>query len=92
MSGKKVRMGSMAIKIDSEKAYERLKRSFIMSCVTSLSVEVLLNGGAQEEFKPSWGIRQEDPVSPYNFILCMEVLGFIIKDKCDSKLWNPVLC
>lgn len=20
----------------------------------------------------------------------MEVLGFLIKDKCDSKLWNPI--
>lgn len=22
--------------------------------------------------------------------MCMEVLVFLIKDKCESKLWNPV--
>lgn len=22
--------------------------------------------------------------------MCMEVLGFLIKDKCESKRWNPV--
>lgn len=22
--------------------------------------------------------------------MCMEVIGFLIKDKCESKLWDPV--
>ena len=51
---------------------------------------MLFNGGALEGFQQSRGIRQGDPLSPYIFIMFMEVLGFMKKDKCDSKLWDPV--
>lgn len=107
MSKKKGRGGVMAIKIDLEKAYDRMEWSFIrdtlnlfkfpshlisliMSCVSSSSVAILFNGGALNSFNPSRGIRQEDPLSPYLFILCMEVLGVLIENKCEAKLWNPI--
>ena len=97
----------MAIKIDLEKAYDRLKWSFIrdilalfkfpnhltsliMSCVSTSFISVLYNGGALEPFLPSRGIRQGDPLSPYLFILCMEVLGAFITEKCVSMLWDPI--
>ena len=97
----------MAIKIDLEKAYDRIEWSFIrkmltlfnipenlmkliMSCVTSVSTSLLLNGGNLDPFLPSRGIRQGDPLSPYLFILSMEFLGHLIKEKCDAKLWTPV--
>ena len=97
----------MVIKINLEKAYDRLEWSFvqdtlklfnipdylvnvIMSYILSSSVAVLLNEGDLEESHPMRGIRQGNPLSPYLFIMCMEVLGFMIKDKCDSKLWDPM--
>lgn len=107
MSKKKGRDGFMAIKIDLEKAYDRLEWSFIrdtlalfkflkhlssliMRCVSTFSISVLYNGGALDSFQPSRGIRQGDPFSPYLFILCMEVLGAFITEKCDAKLWDPI--
>uniref|UniRef100_A0A2N9I899 Reverse transcriptase domain-containing protein n=1 Tax=Fagus sylvatica TaxID=28930 RepID=A0A2N9I899_FAGSY len=107
MGTKKGKEGYMAIKIDLEKAYDRLEWHFIrdilllfnfpasmikliLSCVSSSSISVLFNGGKLEEFKPSRGIRQGDPLSPYLFILCMELLGFLIHEKCEANLWNPL--
>lgn len=107
MSLKKGKVGCMAIKINLEKAYDRLEWHFlrdvlnlfrlprclmdlIMSCVSSSSISVLFNGGKLEPFLPSRGIRQGDPLSPYLFIMCMEVLGFFINGKCEEKLWDPV--
>lgn len=64
--------------------------SLVMSCVSTSSISILVNKGALESFYPSRGIRQGDPISSYLFILCMEVLGALIKDKCKAKLWNSV--
>ena len=62
----------------------------IMSCVSSSSISMLFNGGKLEPFHPSRGIRQGDPLSPYLFIMCMEVLGFLISRRCEENLWDPV--
>ena len=107
MSNKKGNEGTMAIKIDLEKTYDRLEWSFIQdtvmlfkfpkhlisfikSCVSSSSISVLFNDGATNLFQLSKGIRQGDPLSPYLFVLCMEILGALILDKCDNNLWVPI--
>ena len=64
--------------------------ALIISCVSSSSISILFNGGALEPFHHFRGIRQGDPLSPYLFILCMEVLGAMITEKCSSKLWNLI--
>ena len=102
-SKKKEKVGYMVLKIDLEKAYDKLEWSFIqdmlirvnmptnmidtiMSCVTIVSTSIVFNGEALEPIYPSRGLRQGDPLSPYLFILCMDFLEQLIKEKCSAKL------
>uniref|UniRef100_A0A2N9EFE1 Reverse transcriptase domain-containing protein n=1 Tax=Fagus sylvatica TaxID=28930 RepID=A0A2N9EFE1_FAGSY len=107
MSLSRSKIGYMAIKIDLEKAYDRLEWSFIrltlqfykfpsdwidliMSCVSSTTLSVLVNGERLTEFAPSRGIRQGDPLSPYLFIMCMEYLAWLIQVEVESGKWIGV--
>lgn len=49
-----------------------------MQCVTAVSYLILLNDRPQQRFKPSKGIRQGDPLSPYLFIICYEATSCLL--------------
>ena len=46
-----------------------------MECVQTVSYSVLINGLPYGSFRPSRGLRQGDAMSPYLFLLCVEVLS-----------------
>lgn len=53
---------------------------WVMECVTTVTYSFLINGAAREQVTPSRGLRQGDPLSPYLFILCTEVLSGLCKN------------
>jgi len=52
----------------------------ITFCISSVSYKILLNGSPRGYIKPSRGIRQGDPISPFLFILCTDALVANLKD------------
>lgn len=107
MRRKKGVKGWMLLKLDLEKAYDRLRWDFledtlraaglsdswvarIMQCVSGPSMSILWNGERTENFKPSRGLRQGDPLSPYLFVLCMERLCHMIDKAVIDKHWKPI--
>uniref|UniRef100_A0A2N9FDP4 Reverse transcriptase domain-containing protein n=1 Tax=Fagus sylvatica TaxID=28930 RepID=A0A2N9FDP4_FAGSY len=50
----------------------------LMTCVQTTSYSVLLNGEPTGYIKPTRGIRQGDPLSPYLFLLCAEGLSALL--------------
>jgi ribonuclease HI len=62
----------------------------IMKCVETVSLSVRVNGQFSDIFKPTRGIRQGDPISPYLFLLCAEGLSCMLKHTGPSFLAKGV--
>jgi hypothetical protein len=57
----------------------------IRKCVTTTSFSVIFNGEPLEKFKPTRGIRQGDPISPYLFLLCAKGLSCLLNKNNDQE-------
>ncbi|KAA3487270.1 reverse transcriptase [Gossypium australe] len=50
----------------------------IMHCIDSISYSIVINGCEGEKFKPTMGLRQGGPLSPYIFLVCNEGLSTLM--------------
>jgi hypothetical protein len=62
----------------------------IMECVSSVTYAVLINGNPVGNIRPTRGLRQGDPLSPYLFILCAEVLSYQLQQAERNGLLGGV--
>jgi hypothetical protein len=62
----------------------------IMKCVSSVTYSVIINGNPVGNIRPTQGIRQGDPSSPYLFILCAKVLSFRLHQAEQNGLLRGV--
>jgi hypothetical protein len=72
-------------KIMLKLGFHRQWVDIIMRLVTTVSFSVLFNGDRLESFRPSRGIRQGDPISPYLFLLAAEGLSCLLKSRIQSS-------
>jgi hypothetical protein len=52
--------------------------NLVMKCIRTVTYVVLVNGKPVGNIRPSRGIRQGDPISPYLFLLCAEAFSALL--------------
>ena len=60
-------------------------KSWIYTFYNDIKSCVIQNGVVSDYFYPERGCRQGDPISPYLFLLCAEILGILIRNNKDIK-------
>ena len=65
----------------------------IMSCVSMTSYSVMVNRAPHGYIKPSRGLRQCDPLSPYLFLICAEGLSALLrKEEREKSIRGIAIC
>ncbi|KAL5564856.1 hypothetical protein UlMin_028020 [Ulmus minor] len=68
--------------------FDNIWVNLIMRYVSSISYSFLLNGEVRGSLEPGRGIRQEDLLSPYLFVICAHGLSTLLWDFEQRKLFK----
>jgi len=60
---------------------------WVQGCLESATVSVLVNGCPTEEFRPTRGLRQGDPLAPFLFLIVVEGLAGLVRSALKE---NPI--
>ncbi|KAF7841844.1 ribonuclease H [Senna tora] len=65
-------------------------RKLIMECISTSTLRIKINGDYSNWFNPKAGLRQGDPLSPYLFVLCTNVLSsFLVRAEQLKLIQGP---
>ncbi|XP_072064287.1 secreted RxLR effector protein 78-like [Arachis hypogaea] len=95
------------VKLDFQKAYDRVRWSFVdivlqkmdfglrwrtwvKECVTTASMSVLINGSPSKPFKMERGLKQGDPLSPFLFVLVVDILHKMVGEVVRNGRISPL--
>ena len=106
---KKGKKGSLALKLDISKVYDRVEWAFLksimvkmgfpnvwldwMMCSVSTYFSIKINDKVYGNIIHSRGFCQEDPLSPYLFLLCAEgFTSLLAKVEMENRIHGVSIC
>lgn len=64
--------------------------SWILNCLSSASISVIINGSLYKEFMMERGLRQGDALSPFLFLLVAEALHVTMLEACSKGKYKGI--
>ena len=72
------------LKVMTKMGFDSKWTSWISWCISTATFSIMVNDSPAGFFRSSRGLRQGDPLSPYLFVIGMEVLSCLIAEVVDG--------